>query len=128
MNDEVESRIASMYDVLAQKVEKMENFTIEQAPDVCREIVEVEVVRLQNEAIKGIVSFVFSLIALVSIAFLVHGVDNPGVQAIAAAIFVASLIFLVSGSFLALDSILKMREVLAGKKLAVLKGLRKLMN
>lgn len=51
------SKIDSIYQGLINRLEKVENFTLEHAPDVCKEIVESRIIDYQNRAIMGALAF-----------------------------------------------------------------------
>lgn len=123
-----------MFETLIDRIEKVENFTLEHAPDICKEIVKHRIVTLQNKLIvSGLVLFL-SIIGLTVTGVLV----NMGYNAeryseapyyISAVIIGAlSAIGAIAGFFESLENFLKLREIKVSEKLVVLKGLSDLIN
>jgi len=118
---------------LLTRLEKVENFTLEQAPDVCKEIVASKIVCHENKAIEGAVGFVLgffiSVAGVIAINYGIKDSVNTDLYCIfgVVASFVGFLMLLCNGSIV-LSNILAMRDIKAAPKLTVLRGLKRLVR
>ena len=107
------------------KLEKMETFTLEQAPDLCKEIVLEEKTKLENWVI--ISSFLlFLFIAALVGAIVGYNVarDGRGWQLVFGAFMIILPIASVAASMATLEAALKLRVLKAAPKPHILRTLR----
>ena len=112
-------------DSLIDQLEKMETFTLEQAPDLCKEIVLEEKTKLENWVI--ISSFLlFLFIAALVGAIVGYNVarDGRGWQLVFGAFMIILPIASVAASMATLEAALKLRVLKAAPKPHILRTLR----
>jgi len=131
-------KVNTLVETLLEKVNRLEDFSLEHAPDVCKELIKVKIVRCQNGMIEA--GIVLAIALPVFITCLIYGMDFKEVQdswgtmkavyqnteavGILCGVFgfISTLATIIS--FIALLSeALKIREINAGHKYHILKDL-----
>jgi hypothetical protein len=132
-----EDKLDNIYNTLIDRIEKVEVFTLEQAPDICKEIVAARLVDLQNQMIIAIPSILIGMLLLSVGAYCGYAGLTQDISKELMVILltlgavlgsVLGTIALICGSSSFLENLLEIREVKVSKKLTVLKGIRRLMK
>lgn len=134
------AKIDSIYSALITRLEKAESFTLEHAPDVCKEIVESKVVMYQNKAIESFLSLVLTLTGIALGTFIVykgtfidrmcesHCVSVELYYTLGGVLLLGSLLGSLCHISCIVSSLLEIREINVSKKLTVLRGLKYLVG
>jgi len=100
------------------RLEKMEAFTLEQAPDLCKEIVLAEKVSIENSVI---VCSVFTSVFIIGLVSSLVGIDEIHLRYLLTSVF--SVAILIAGS-IALELALSLRVLKVAPKAFILQKLR----
>lgn len=128
MKKETQNKIDKILNGLIQRLDKMEKFTLEQLPDVCKEILELKKVQIINNIIQymaGTLSILFFIVFCVIMTFTYASENNIWLCLMMTAI-ILGIPFLITSACL-LENTLKLRELKAAPKLIILKELRRLL-
>ena len=128
-NKQLKKKVNNIYETLVTKLEKIENFTLEQAPEVCKEIIEAEKIETENYIISGAMGIVCSLL-VGTILFFIHSI--PEMDLPLHVVFGIADIFSAIAFFYGISEVvnngLYLRVIKASPKLIILKKLKRLIN
>lgn len=133
----VGEKLNNIYSTLIDRIEKVENFTLEHAPDVCKELVARKTTNYQNQAIRdGLASITALGIALSCYFLLIYGIElkasgqysNEIVCILSSIGLVLAFMATVINAHCTLSSLLELREIKVSQKLIVLEGLKRLIK
>ena len=128
---ETKDVLQNMLEDLVNEVKKVKNFTLEHAPDVCKEIVKVKAMGYYHDAVQEILVGIMILIPSTILFITAYCVRNNKCEIG----LVLSLVFgivglIVVGCFFidAIRNFLYVREINASPKLTILKELKYLIG
>jgi len=119
---------------VVERLEKIEDFTLEQAPDVCKELIEYEVRECKDEALVDTISSFILLTATSIIGYIIiYGIDRSDTNGAMATFFLSSLVIAGLGLFSAmldsaLTNFLKAKRLAKTPKYLILRKLRNLIG
>lgn len=123
---------------IMDRMKKVENFTLDQAPDICKEIVAVEVTEAQNSVVlAALMALLTGVATYLSLKYAIttpteyseyRGQSMTGPAIMCSFIGVATSAIHVISMTSAITSALRLRAIKAGPKLLIIEKLSKLIK
>lgn len=124
-------RLDSAIEAVIERLEKMEEFTLEQAPEVCKEIVKKHQVKWENYSIKEGIFVLLGLLGTLGSGigfYFANQQDSFCWQITTGVLCSTSFILLMSSLYDFIDSVLKLRELKVSPKVTIINELGKLLK
>ncbi len=107
-----------------ERLNKLEVFTLEQAPDLCKEILAEEKTKVENSIIMSLLGVFFSISIFISACSAVYYTED-GAAFLAFVLAAFSLLFTMVTSSCVLSEVLNLRVLKAAPKPLILRELRR---
>jgi len=124
------NKLEKMLTSFLERLDKIEDFAIEHAPDFVKDIVKVEYVKLQNQIIHSTIIFVIAATYIAGFFYFIgiEDSDNFGKQLVFGIPAIIAFLGVIGSIFDGINEILEYREMKASERLVAINGISKLLK